>query len=347
MSVHDTKNPDTRDAALEAATAAVRDGKLIVLPTDTVYGIGADAFTADAVADLLEAKGRGRDTPPPVLVGDPAVLHALAVDVPDYVEDLTDAFWPGALTLILNAQPSLTWDLGETRGTVALRMPDDEIALDLLRRTGPLAVSSANRHGKAAALTVLDAATQLGDSVEEYLDGGTARIGTSSTIIDTTVEPPEIVREGAISKDEIIAAVGDIFAAPEPPRAEDPEPETAEAGAETGSDEPSTATGTPDGDAGGDLSISDEQTGSHEPSGDVGRDAQTPAGSADAGTSSTTRDEEASDPSAPLPAGVLNLPSEPDLHELSAEQSRDGAEHASSAGTREAEGGAGPEHTPG
>src|SRR5699024_5043710 len=121
------------------------------------------------------------------------------------------------------AQPSLTWDLGETRGTVALRMPDDEIALDLLRRTGPLAVSSANRHGKSAALTVLDAATQLGDAVEEYLDGGTARIGTGSTIIDTTVEPAEIVREGSLSAEDIVAVVGDIFTAPEPEGSEDSE----------------------------------------------------------------------------------------------------------------------------
>jgi len=216
VSVHDTKSDETRDAALTAALDAVRAGQLIVLPTDTVYGIGADAFQPEAVQALLEAKGRGRDVPPPVLVGDPAVLMALAVDVPEYAERLAEEFWPGALTLILTAQPTLGWDLGETRGTVALRMPDDEVALELLRRTGPLAVSSANRHGKDAALTVLDAATQLGDSVEVYLDGGTARLGTSSTIIDTTVEPAEIVREGALTREEIVAAVGDIFTAPEP-----------------------------------------------------------------------------------------------------------------------------------
>lgn len=217
MSVYDTQNEDSRPGALEAAVAAVRDGKLIVLPTDTVYGIGADAFTPEAVQALLDAKGRGRDMPPPVLIGDQAVLLALAVDVPDYVEDLAEAFWPGPLTLILSAQPSLTWDLGETRGTVALRMPDDEVALELLRATGPLAVSSANRSGKPAALTVLDAATQLGDAVEVYLDGGPARIGEASTIIDTTVRPAEIVRQGALSKEQIIAVVGDIFTAEEPP----------------------------------------------------------------------------------------------------------------------------------
>ena len=226
MSVHDTQNPESRDDALQAAVDAVRDGGLIVLPTDTVYGIGADAFTPDAVQALLDAKGRGRDTPPPVLVGDHAVLMALATDVPEWVEQVTEEFWPGALTIILSAQPSLTWDLGETRGTVALRMPDDETALELLRRTGPLAVSSANRHGKPAALTVLDAATQLGDAVEVYLDGGTARLGTSSTIVDATVTPAVILRKGSITQEQIVALVGDVFAEPEP----EPDPEAEEEG---------------------------------------------------------------------------------------------------------------------
>lgn len=216
MSVYDTQSENTRDEAITAAVDAVRAGQLIVLPTDTVYGIGADAFDAEAVDALLAAKGRGRNAPPPVLVGDPAVLMALAVDVPEDAERLAEEFWPGPLTLILTAQPSLTWDLGETRGTVALRMPDDEVALELLRRTGPLAVSSANRHGKDAALSVLDAATQLGDHVEVYLDGGPARLGTASTIIDMTVSPPEIVRQGALERETIVAALGDIFAEPEP-----------------------------------------------------------------------------------------------------------------------------------
>ncbi|EWS83008.1 L-threonylcarbamoyladenylate synthase [Brachybacterium phenoliresistens] len=243
MSVHDTQNEDSRPEAIEAAVAAVRDGRLIVLPTDTVYGIGADAFTPEAVQALLDAKGRGRDMPPPVLIGDPAVLLALAVDVPDYVEDLADAFWPGPLTLILNAQPSLTWDLGETRGTVALRMPDDEVALELLRATGPLAVSSANRSGKSAALTVLDAATQLGDAVDVYLDGGPARIGEASTIIDTTVTPAEIVRQGALGRDEIVAKVGDIFTAPEPPAEEEDAAAEAEAADTAASDSSDDASG--------------------------------------------------------------------------------------------------------
>lgn len=257
MSVYDTTSEESRDEALTAATDAVRGGELIVLPTDTVYGIGADAFDAEAVQALLDAKGRGRSVPPPVLVADQAVLMALAVDVPDYAERLAEEFWPGALTLILNAQPSLSWDLGETRGTVALRMPDDPVALELLRRTGPLAVSSANRHGRDAALKVLDAATQLGDAVSVYLDGGPAKIGTSSTIIDTTVEPPEIVREGALTREQIIAAVGDIFTVeanedshPEETHSEDADTDESRAGdTRTGdavADEPEAAAPAPD-----------------------------------------------------------------------------------------------------
>ncbi|MFC7458349.1 L-threonylcarbamoyladenylate synthase [Brachybacterium sp. GCM10030267] len=313
MSVHDTQNPETREAALTAATDAVRAGKLIVLPTDTVYGIGADAFTAESVTALLEAKGRGRDTPPPVLVGDHAVLLALAVDVPDYVERLAEEFWPGPLTLILKAQPSLTWDLGETRGTVALRMPDHEIALELLRRTGPLAVSSANRHGKPAAVTVLDAATQLGDAVEEYLDGGPARLGTSSTILDTTVEPAEIVREGALTAEQIIEVVGDIFTAPEP----EPSPEEGPA-----ADSEPTADGSED-TAAGTTAPAADSAGTELPGEDGTEGAPVTAGVVPVSADGAGSDDA---------AGVLDLPSEPDLVELSSESVAPDSDLAAAAG---------------
>ncbi len=215
MSVFNYADEAERENALDSTTQAVRDGKLVVLPTDTVYGIGADAFSRDAVQALLDAKGRGREYPPPVLIGDANVLHALAVDVPAVAEDLAEAFWPGALTLIVKAQPSLMWDLGETKGTVGLRMPNSDAALELLKRTGPLAVSSANKHGRPAAVTVIDAATQLGDAVAVYLDAGRAELGESSTIIDVTVEPPQILRPGAITKEQIEERFGPIFDEPE------------------------------------------------------------------------------------------------------------------------------------
>lgn len=308
MSVHDTRDDDTREQALEAAVEAVRDGRLIVLPTDTVYGIGADAFAPEAVQALLDAKGRGRDTPPPVLVGDPAVLMALAVDVPEVAERLAEEFWPGPLTLILTAQPSLTWDLGETRGTVALRMPEDEVALELLRRTGPLAVSSANRHGRPAAQTVLDAATQLGDAVDVYLDGGTTVLGASSTIIDMTVDPPEIVRDGALSRERIIEVLGDIFTKPEPEdETADPEENAEHATADT---------------ADGDASRTDSAHVEHGNAGscgdEIGDPDSTPGERTEPVGSSTGADSSGPDSSgAEHSAGALNLPREPELHDLS------------------------------
>lgn len=190
-------------SVLDAAALTVSTGRLIVLPTDTVYGIGADAFNPAAVANLLAAKGRGRQMPPPVLVGAPEVASALVESMTEDLSKLIDAFWPGALTIITRAQPSLAWDLGETHGTVALRMPDDEVAQDILKRTGPLAVSSANTTGTPAATTAQEAADMLGESVALYVDGGPSRGGVASTIIDLTVTPARIVRAGGITADQI------------------------------------------------------------------------------------------------------------------------------------------------
>lgn len=187
------------EEALTAARTALDAGEVIVLPTDTVYGIGADAFNADAVERLLQAKGRGRDMPPPVLIADAALIRALAVEVPDAVHALVELHWPGPLTIICKAQPSLQMDLGDTAGTVALRVPDHEVARALLRRTGPMAVSSANLTGQDAALSVDEAIEQLGHSVAVYLDAGSTPGNVPSTIIDfTSEEYGVVVREGAL-----------------------------------------------------------------------------------------------------------------------------------------------------
>ena len=216
-------------AGMRLARGAIGRGELVVIPTDTVYGVAADAFDPAAVARLLEAKGRERTSPPPVLIPGLPTLDALASEVPDAVRRLVAEFWPGGLTVILHAQPSLQWDLGETRGTVALRMPANPIALELLSETGPLAVSSANRSGEPSATTAADAAGMLGDSVAVYLDGGAAgeaydpigeRPGdTSSTIVDATGITDEggvlrIVRAGVISRERIAAVVGEQLLAP-------------------------------------------------------------------------------------------------------------------------------------
>lgn len=204
---------------MRLARQAIAHGQLVVLPTDTVYGVAADAFDRDAVARLLAAKGRGRQKPPPVQVSGIPAMRALVETVPEEVERLVDRFWPGGLTVILPAQPSLSWDLGDTEGTVAIRMPDHRIALELLEETGPLAVSSANTSGAAAALSALDARDMLGDDVAVYLDDGFSRDGIASTIIDATAlvtaEGDErrvrILRSGGVTREQLADALGDAL----------------------------------------------------------------------------------------------------------------------------------------
>jgi len=232
---------------MRLARSAIARGALVVIPTDTVYGLAADAFSPEAVQRLLDAKGRGRQSPPPVLIPGIGTLDALAVDIPEPVRALVAEFWPGGLTVVLNAQPSLVWDLGDTRGTVALRMPSNPIALDLLADTGPLAVSSANTSGLPSAVDAATAEEMLGESVEVYLDGGAAGTGyepigdragdTSSTIIDATGFDTNggkllIVRGGVISREALAAVIGDAlapegFVAPIAPVAATPEADVA------------------------------------------------------------------------------------------------------------------------
>ncbi|GAA1110193.1 tRNA threonylcarbamoyl adenosine modification protein (Sua5/YciO/YrdC/YwlC family) [Nesterenkonia jeotgali] len=215
----DCTDPASRAEGIAAAQNALSRGETVVLPTDTVYGIGADAFSPQAVAVLLAAKGRSRAMPPPVLIARPEVMDALAIDVPEQARALAQAFWPGSMTLILHAQPSLHWDLGETHGTVALRMPADELALDLLSATGPLAVSSANRTGMPAATNVTEAQSMLAESVAVYLDAGERASSAASTIIDATVSPPRVVRSGALPLAEVQAVVPSVEPEAEAPDA--------------------------------------------------------------------------------------------------------------------------------
>ena len=206
-----TGTDEEREAAVEAAALAIQQGELIVLPTDTVYGIGADAFDPVAVRGLLAAKGRGRNMPPPVLVSSATTLDALAVRVPGYARALVEEFWPGPLTLVCHQQSSLQWDLGDTRGTVAVRMPDDEVALAILERTGPLAVSSANKTGMPAATDADRAIEMLGDDVAVVVDGGQVGDGVTggeaSTIVDVTSAQGRVLRQGALSLEQLNAVL--------------------------------------------------------------------------------------------------------------------------------------------
>ena len=202
-----TGTDEEREAAVEAAALAVQQGELIVLPTDTVYGVGADAFDPVAVRGLLAAKGRGRNMPPPVLVSSATTLDALAVRVPGYARALVEEFWPGPLTLVCHQQSSLQWDLGDTRGTVAVRMPDDEVALAILERTGPLAVSSANKTGMPAATDADQAIEMLGEDVDVVVDGGPSAGGEASTIVDVTGSQGRVLRLGALSLEQLNAVL--------------------------------------------------------------------------------------------------------------------------------------------
>lgn len=196
-------DPEARPAGLDAATAAIASGELVVLPTDTVYGVGADAFSPTAVERLVRAKGRGRDMPPPVLIGSAETLAALVEEVPAWLQDVTAEFWPGPLTVVCREQPSLAWDLGDTHGTVAVRVPADDLAIDLLKATGPLAVTSANITGQPPATTIEEAEDMLGHAVTVYLDGGPSRGGQASTILDVTASTARILREGPVTLEDL------------------------------------------------------------------------------------------------------------------------------------------------
>jgi tRNA threonylcarbamoyl adenosine modification protein (Sua5/YciO/YrdC/YwlC family) len=206
----DTTTDSGRRTGAQIAADAVGRGEVIVLPTDTVYGVGADAFDRKAVAAVLAAKGRGREMPPPVLVPNVRALDGLATQVPAAARELVAAFWPGPLTLVCRAQPSLDWDLGDTHGTVALRMPLHRVALAVLEKTGPLAVTSANRTGSPAATTCDEAVEMLGDAVSIYLDAGPSPSSVASTIIDVTGDVPRVLRAGPLGEDRLRSVVPDL-----------------------------------------------------------------------------------------------------------------------------------------
>jgi tRNA threonylcarbamoyl adenosine modification protein (Sua5/YciO/YrdC/YwlC family) len=210
----DCRNISERDRGIKAAIDAVGSGDLVVLPTDTVYGIGADAFKAWSVTNLLNAKGRDRQMPPPVLVGSRHTLDGLVTRLPTSARDLVEAFWPGALTIVVEQAPTLQWDLGDTGGTVAVRMPLHPVALEVLRATGPMAVSSANLTGEPAALTASQARDQLSYKVSVYLEAGECPSPVPSTIVDCTGDRPRLLRAGAVTLDQLQEVVGTVQEAP-------------------------------------------------------------------------------------------------------------------------------------
>lgn len=207
-SVYSCADSGERETGIREAVNALRGGRLVVLPTDTLYGLGCDAFDREAVADLLRAKGRGPDMPVPVLVGSWTTIDGLVASVSPWARSLIRAFWPGALSLVVRQAPSLGWDLGRTNGTVMLRMPLHPVAIELLKEVGPMAVSSANISGEPPARTVGEARDQLGSLVSVYLDGGPCEHGDPSTIVDLTGPVPRILREGVLSAERVAEVIG-------------------------------------------------------------------------------------------------------------------------------------------
>ncbi len=238
---YDCADPAQLLEGIAEAEAALRRGELVVLPTDTVYGVAAEAFDPVAVDRLLKAKGQGRDMPPSVLVGTVRAAMALVMDIADTGTDLIDEFWPGGLTLVCRSSPTLVWDLGETKGTVAVRMPLHHVALDLLKKTGPLAVSSAkSAAGTSMPTTAAEAEAQLGDAVAVYLDAGPCPGDAPSTIVDLTGSVPRLLRRGVIPEERLqdvvpLAIVDDVDSDGDPDVVPGEVPE--EAAAEDGSPE--------------------------------------------------------------------------------------------------------------
>ncbi|AKK05610.1 translation factor SUA5 [Corynebacterium mustelae] len=205
--IYDCATADTRAAGIKQAVSAVKSGRLVVLPTDTLYGLGCDAFDNDAVNRLLNTKQRGPDMPVPVLVGSWETARGLVHSYDQRLRTLIEAFWPGALSIVVPQAPSLMWNLGDTNGTVMLRMPLHPVAIELLRETGPMAVSSANISGQPPATTAAMAKQQLGAAVNVYLDGGECAEGLASSIIDLSGSQPRLLREGAVSADRIASVL--------------------------------------------------------------------------------------------------------------------------------------------
>jgi L-threonylcarbamoyladenylate synthase len=214
---------DVELGGVDAAVAALRAGNLAVLPTDTVYALCADAFNPAATQRLLGAKRRSRDVPLSVLVRSPRQVTGLVAEVPEAADRLMASYWPGPLTVVLPAVDGLTWDLGDTQGTVALRMPADDLVLSVVGEVGPLACSGANRHDEPLPTTIADARSQLGAVVAVYVDGG-LREGLLSTIADATTPDVAVLREGAVPEEHVVrVATGEVGWGERPPASADQE----------------------------------------------------------------------------------------------------------------------------
>lgn len=205
----DPENPDMK--AIRAAADAIRDGELVIFPTETVYGLAADAMNKEAVKKVFSAKGRFDKQPLPVQVGSLEAVSQAAEFVPANVRPLAELYWPGPLTLVLTRNPSLPSTVTGGRETVGVRVPDHPVALALVKELGsPIVATSANMSGDPPPTNAEDAVKEVGLSAAVVLDGGVSRLGQSSTVVDVTVSPAKVLRRGSISVDDIRKVLGAV-----------------------------------------------------------------------------------------------------------------------------------------
>jgi L-threonylcarbamoyladenylate synthase len=194
--------PAGSPGAVEAALRVLRAGGLVAFPTDTVYGVGALAFDQDTVQSIYVAKDRPDDKAIPILLGDAIDLPTVALELTDTARRLAEHFWPGPLTIVVRKQPALPAAVSSS-DTIGVRVPDHELARQLLRAAGPMAVTSANLSTHPSPRTAHDVVQQLYGRISLVLDGGTTPGGVPSTVLDCTADEPRVLRQGPISLEEI------------------------------------------------------------------------------------------------------------------------------------------------
>ncbi len=196
---------------IAATVQSLSEGRLVALPTDTVYGIAVNAACQPAVRRLLEVKQRAADNPLPVLIADCEDMRNAARDIPASAERLVDVFWPGPLTLILHKSPTISDLVTAGQPTVGLRVPDHELTRSMLRLAEfPVAVTSANLSGQPEAVLPRQVLTTFGDSLDLLIDDGRCPGEIPSTVLDLTVSPPQILRDGPITRHQLEQIIGQV-----------------------------------------------------------------------------------------------------------------------------------------
>ncbi len=205
-------DPENIDKSkLSEAAEALKAGKVVAIPTETVYGLGADALNTEAVSRIFKAKGRPSDNPLIVHIADKEKVFELVESVPEKAAELMDKFWPGPLTLVLKKSPKIPDIITAGLDTVAIRMPEHPVARELIRLAGvPVAAPSANVSGKPSTTTAQHVLDDMDGKIEMIVDAGSSRVGLESTVLDITVEPPVLLRPGGVTPGQLEKYIGPI-----------------------------------------------------------------------------------------------------------------------------------------